>query len=68
MNGLAAGHVLASLSLTAGPAANGILVLVAMVAFVIAAFVAWFIQPRAIWGTLVALGLALFMLALLVGS
>lgn len=61
------GHYLASLALTTG-APNGILVLVALIAFVIAAFVAWFISPRAIWGTLVALALALFMLALLIGS
>lgn len=58
----------ASLNMTAAGGANGLLVLIALIVFVIAAFVSWFITPRAIWGTLVALGLALFMLALLVGG
>jgi hypothetical protein len=47
---------------------HGFLLLLAFLVFVIAAFLAWFIAPRAIWGTLVAAGLAAFMLALLFGG
>lgn len=59
---------LASMSLTAGPAGNGILVLLALVVFLVAAVVAWVVTPRAIWATAVALGLALYMAALLLGG
>lgn len=45
---------------------HGILILFAFIVFVIAAFVAWFVQPRLIWATLVAAGLALATFALLV--
>lgn len=59
--------VLASMSLTASAAGNGILVLVACILAFVAAGVAWFLTPRAIWGTLTALALALYFLALLLG-
>lgn len=59
---------LASMTLTAGPAGNGILVLLALVVFLVAAVVAWVVTPRAIWATCVALGLALYMAALLLGG
>ena len=59
---------LASASLSAGPGANGILVLVALILFAVAAVVAWVVTPRAIWASCVAAGLALFMAALLLGA
>lgn len=58
---------LASVSLAASAAPNGILDLIACILAFVAAGLAWFIAPRAIWGTLVALALALYFLALLVG-
>lgn len=58
---------LASVGITASAAGNGILVLIACILFFIAAGVAWFVTPRAIWGTLVGVGLGLYVLALLVG-
>jgi len=47
---------------------HGFLVLIAFLLFAVAAVVAWVIEPRAIWATFVAAGLALFMLALLFGG
>jgi len=47
---------------------HGFLVLIAFFVFVIAAILAWFLPPRAHWATLVAVGLALCMLALLFGG
>lgn len=44
---------------------HGFLVLIAFLLFAVAAIVAWLVEPRAIWATFVAGGLALFMLALL---
>lgn len=58
---------LASANITASAAGNGILVLIACIAFFVAAGVAWFVTPRAIWATLLAAGLAVYMLALLLG-
>jgi hypothetical protein len=48
--------------------AHGFLILIAFILALIAAFLAWFIAPRAIWGTLIAAALALFFLALLFGG
>lgn len=59
--------VLASANITASAAGNGILVLIALIAFAVAAVVAWVVTPRAIWASAVALGLALYMAALLIG-
>jgi hypothetical protein len=66
MTHLAAAAPLASSFTVSG--AHGFLILIAFIAFIIAAFLAWFIAPRQIWGTLVAAGLALYMLALLFGG
>lgn len=62
MNTLASG-VLASGLTVSGP--HGVLILLAMILFIIAGFLAWFIAPRAIWASLISGGLALYMLALL---
>lgn len=59
---------LASASITASAAGNGILVLIACILAFVAAGVAWFMAPRAIWGTLVAAALGIYFLALLIGS
>lgn len=45
---------------------HGFLVLIAFLLFAVAAIAAWFIAPRAIWGALVAAGLALVTLATLI--
>lgn len=57
-NALAAGGV------SLGGTSN-ILVLIALILFAVAAIVAWFVEPRTIWATFVAAGLALFMLSIL---
>lgn len=46
--------------------AHGVLILLAFILFLVAAIIAWFVTPRAHWGTAVAAGLALYMLAQLV--
>ena len=56
-------HVLASGLAVNG--AHGVLILIALIAFIVAAIVAWVIAPRAVYATFVAAGLALYMLALL---
>lgn len=61
-------HVLAGANITASAAGNGILVLAACVLFFVGAGVAWFVAPRAIWAMLTSAGLAVYMLALLIGS
>jgi hypothetical protein len=43
-----------------------VMFLVAMILFLIGAFVAWAIQPRALWATVVSVGLAAVALAWLV--
>ena len=58
--------VLASAHLTASSAGNGLLVVIAFIVFLVAAVLAW-LPPRAYWASAVAAGLALFMLALLLG-
>lgn len=45
--------------------AHGFLIVLAFLAFLIAAVIAWFVAPRAHWGVAVAGGLALYMLSLL---
>lgn len=60
-------NTLAAVGITASPAGNGILVLIALILAFIAAGVAWFMAPRALWGTLVAAALGLYFLALLLG-
>jgi uncharacterized membrane protein YqjE len=47
---------------------HGVLILLAFLVFFAAAIIAWFVEPRAKWGTAIAAGLALFMLALLFGG
>jgi hypothetical protein len=66
MSGLAAS--MAGANITASAAGNGILVLIALILFAVAAVVAWVVTPRAIWASCVALGLALYMAALLIGG
>jgi hypothetical protein len=39
-----------------------VIYLVAFIAFVVAAVYAWVVQPRAVWATFVAVGLALWTL------
>ena len=61
---LAAGQVLA-----AGVQVNGLhgaLLIIAVILFLIASIVAWFVTPRAYWATLTAAGLCLATLAMLV--
>lgn len=48
--------------------AHGFLILVAFLLFAVSAIIAWVVEPRAIWATFVAAGLALYMLALLFTS
>lgn len=62
------GHDLASFAITASAAGNGILVLIALILFAVAAFIAAFLAPRNWWAVLVAAGLAVYLLAKLVGS
>jgi hypothetical protein len=64
MNALAAGHVLATGFAVSG--VHGFLILFAFFFFAVAAILAWFISPRAIYATFMAAGLALYMLALLI--
>jgi hypothetical protein len=59
---------LASANITASAAGNGILVLIACILFFVAAGVAWLVTPRALWAMLLSGGLAVYMLALLIGS
>lgn len=59
---------LASFAITASAAGNGILTLIALILFGVAAFIAAFLAPRNWWAVLVSAGLAVYMLALLIGS
>ena len=59
---------LASMAITASAAGNGILVLIALILAAVAAFIAGFIAPRNWWAVLVAAALAVYMLALLIGT
>ena len=45
---------------------HGALLIIAVIAFLIAAVIAWFVPPRTYWPTLVAGGLCLATLAMLV--
>lgn len=65
---VAAHPAVAGASITASAAGNGIAVLVACILFFIAAGVAWFLQPRAVYATIMAAGLGIYMLALLLGG
>jgi hypothetical protein len=47
---------------------HGALLILAVILFLIAAVVAWFVQPRYHWATCVSAGLCLATLALLVTS
>ena len=58
---------LASMAITASAAGDGILVLIALILFAVAAFIAAFLAPRNWQAVLVAAGLAVFMAALLIG-
>lgn len=57
-------HALAVSFTASGP--DGFLYAAAAIAFLIAAIVAYFVAPRAIWASLVALGLTLATLAHLI--
>jgi hypothetical protein len=48
--------------------AHGVFILIALILFAVAAVIAWVIEPRAVWATFVAAGLALFMLSQLWAS
>lgn len=48
--------------------AQAVCYFVALVAFVVAAIFAWVVQPRAIWATLVAVGLSLWTLVAFVNA
>jgi len=58
----------ASANITAAGGGNGILILIALILFAVAGIVAWFVEPRTIWGTFIAIGLCLYMGALLIGG
>jgi hypothetical protein len=45
---------------------HGVLQLIAVLLFLIAAVVAWFVTPRAVWATFVAAGLCLVTLSMLI--
>lgn len=63
--------MLASPVLAAGMQVNGIhgfLILIAVLLFLIAAIIAWFVPPRTHWGCFVAAGLCLATLALIVSG
>jgi uncharacterized membrane protein YqjE len=45
--------------------AHGVLVLIALFAFAVAAVIAWLVDPRQVWAIFVAGGLAIYMLSLL---
>lgn len=45
---------------------HGWLVLIAVIAFLVSAVIAWFVAPRQIWASLVAGGLCLWALAALI--
>lgn len=62
MNTLASGVLASGLAVNG---AHGVLILLAMIAFVVAAIIAWVLAPRAVYATFVAAGLAIYMLALL---
>lgn len=47
---------------------HGALILIAVLAFLVAAIIAWFVTPRTHWATLVAAGLCLFALSFLVSG
>lgn len=47
---------------------HGVLIILAVILFLIAAIVAWFVPPRTYWGTFVAAGLCLATLALIVSG
>lgn len=58
----------ANFSMSAAGGANGLLVALALFLFAVAAILAAILAPRNWWAILVGAGLAMFMLALLVGS
>jgi hypothetical protein len=60
MNGLAVAFTVSGL--------HGWLILLAVLAFFVAAIVAWFVAPRMIWAAAVAGGLCLWALAALVAG
>jgi hypothetical protein len=60
----AAGYLAGSSFTVSG--AHGWLILLAFILLLVAAIITWFVAPRQIWATFVALALALFMLAQLI--
>jgi hypothetical protein len=62
MNSIASGVLASGLQVSG---AHGVLILIALILFIVAAIIAWVIAPRAVYATFVAAGLALYMLALL---
>jgi hypothetical protein len=47
---------------------HGVLLVLAVILFLIAAIVAWFVEPRARWATLVSAGLCLTALSFIITS
>jgi hypothetical protein len=58
-------HALAAASVTVS-GIDGFLEILAVLCFLIAAVIAWFVEPRARWATLVAAGLLFWILTLIV--
>lgn len=61
-------HVLASGLTLSSAAGNVILLIVAAIAFIVAAVLAWLVEPRARWATAVSVGLLFLVLAFLFGG
>jgi hypothetical protein len=45
---------------------HGVALIIALLLFIVAGIIAWFVQPRTYWATFVAAGLALVTLSMLV--
>jgi hypothetical protein len=58
-------HALAATTITVS-GIDGFLEILACLCFLIAAIIAWFVEPRQRWATLVAAGLLLWILTLIV--
>jgi hypothetical protein len=58
-------HALAAATIAVS-GVDGFLEIVAVLCFLIAAIIAWFVEPRARWATLVAAGLLFWILTLIV--
>jgi hypothetical protein len=58
-------HTLAAASVTVS-GIDGFLEILAVLCFLVAAIVAWFVEPRTRWATLIAAGLLFWILTLIV--